>query len=110
MIKIDVRRLQVWRDPELEAAVFASQGQTPGDIAGDIPMHKLGKSIRFSVQQYDEGLNAPFISLSAQGHTRCTDKDVRVFLKYIGVTGNVVELNPQTPGTFVRSFKVTYDA
>ena len=73
-------------------------------------MHKLMKSIRFSIQQHDEGINAPFISLSAEGYTRCTDKDIRVFFNYIDITGRIVEMQPHTPGTFVRSFKVTHDA
>lgn len=109
---IDVRKLQPWRRADLEAIVFASQGQKEGDVAGDMIFSRLGTSIRFSVQQYDEGINAPFIALSGPGHTKLNNKEVKAFMNALGVEIVQELVGHGLADTFVRSFqvRVRYDA
>lgn len=84
---LDLRKLQVWRKPEVEAMVFANQpeGQCEGDIAGALELGHNGDRIwiRFTIQQ--TGHSVPYVVLVAEGGARCSDRMVKRFMSFSGL-------------------------
>lgn len=115
MTAFNQRKLERSRRPDLEAAMHALDAKMSpkGDvrflIGGDIVIgpKSAAKSMRFTFSEYDKpgGGVEVGLSLSAQGHTRCTDVDVRRFCKYAEVT-ILQEEASEGISPYVRSFMV----
>lgn len=101
-------KLDRYRRADLERVILAQYAKenapTGGIIAGDILL-KGCRSIRFSFELHDPGIQAPFLSLSAESHQRVRDIELARFAKFAGIVLGE-EITHHGSGTsFVRTFR-----
>ncbi len=104
-------KLERYRRTDLEAVIRGVAQSSGTVIAGDIVLgsKSFARSIRFSFTQVtDPGYEGQWVvGLSAVGHTKCSDQEVRRFLKYAeSPDRNPTELPNKGVSPYVRSFKL----
>lgn len=101
-------KLERYRRADLEAVIGAqyeaARAPTGGIIAGDIAL-KNCRSIRFSFELHDPGIQAPFLSLSAENHQPVRDIEAARFAKYAGVALTEEITHHGSGKSFVRTYR-----
>jgi len=102
-VLLNIDPLIPFRRRKLERTLWQNQYKVHhqakiGNIAGDIPNLPFCRSIRFSIEQHDDG---PFsyVVMSAEEHTRCTDEEIiqfMAFARFVPVRENTPKVIPST--------------